>query len=234
MKLVRNHWKKVLGVLVLALVVYFFIEFDLRSRFSHWFKHDVQRWLANNPILAPFVYFLVYVVSVVGFMPGSVITLAGGAIFGPILGTIYVSLASTTAAGIAFLIARYFASDWVQRKASGKISKVKEGIENEGWRFVALTRLVPIFPYTLLNYMFGLTKINFWVYAGVSWVAMLPGTFAYVYAGYAAKQAAAGGTDIKRTIITISIALGLLVFVSMIPRWIKQWRNNSTVQETDK
>lgn len=220
---VREHWKWLGVAVVLAGVVYFFVAFDMRTEFSQWFREDVRVWLQNNPALAPFVYFLIYVVAVVFFMPGSVVTLVGGALFGPWLGLLYVSIASTTAAACAFLIARYFAADWVERKASGKIQTVKDGIETEGWRFVAFTRLVPIFPYNLLNYLFGLTKIDFWTYTGVTWLCMLPGTFAYVYTGYAAKVAAAGDTGVKQLLITLSIAAGLLVLASMIPRWVKQW-----------
>lgn len=226
MRATKSYWKWILGTIVLAVVVYLFVAFDLRAEFREWFQEDVRVWLRNHPALAPFVYMLVYVISVVCFMPGSVITVAGGALFGPLFGLIYVSIASTTAAAIAFLIARYFAADWVERKASGKIDTIKKGIEAEGWRFVAFTRLVPIFPYNLLNYLFGLTKIDFWTYTGLTWLCMLPGTFAYVYAGYAAKVAAAGDTGVKRILITISIAAGLLILASMIPRIVKQWTDD--------
>lgn len=226
MEFFRKHWKKIAGLIVVSLLVYVFIAFDLRNEFSQWFKNDVQTWLKANPVIAPFAYIGIYVTSVVAFMPGSVVTLAGGALFGPILGTIYASVASTIAAGIAFLVARYFAADWVEDKASGRLGTVKEGIEAEGWRFVAFTRLVPIFPYNLLNYMFGLTKISFWIYAGVSWLAMLPGTFAYVYTGFAAQKATAGGSGVRTTLIYISIALGLLVLVSMIPKLVKKMQDD--------
>lgn len=213
--------KWVLGALILGGLVYLFQAYELRAQFSHWFRHDVQPWLKAHPVLAPFVYMAIYIVAVVAFMPGSVITLVGGGLFGYVLGTIYVSIASTLAAGIAFLIARYVAADWVEQKASGKLGTIKEGIEEEGARFVAFTRLVPIFPYNLLNYMFGLTKIDFWTYFGLTWLCMLPGTFAYVYAGYAAKVAAAGSAGVKKTMIVISVAFGLLILASMIPKFVR-------------
>lgn len=222
-----RRWGKWLGgALLVMVVVYLFEAYELRVQFSRWFRQDVQVWLRAHPVAAPFVYILLYVGAVVALMPGSVITLVGGALFGPLLGTVYVSIASTAAAAVSFLIARHLAADWVERKASGQLARIKGGIEAEGWRFVAFTRLVPLFPYTLLNYMFGLTRIRLWTYVWVSWVCMLPGTFAYVYSGYAAKQAAAGTTDLRRTLVTVSIALGLLVLVSMLPRWIKaRWGN---------
>jgi len=213
-------------LLVVGVGVYLFWAFDLRSQFSQWFQEDMKIWLENNPVLAPFAYFSVYAVAVVGFMPGSVITLVGGALFGPILGLVYVSLASTTAAAIAFLIARYLAADWVERKASGRLETVKDGIDQQGWKFVAFTRLVPIFPYNLLNYMFGLTGIKFWTYVWVSWVAMLPGTFAYVYLGYAGQKVAVGGVELKKLIAIVGTAVGLIILVSMIPKWVKQWQED--------
>lgn len=233
MKTVKNSWKWILGAGVLGLAVYLVVVFDLRAEFSQWFREDVRVWLKSNPALAPLVYVLVYVVAVVLFMPGSVITVAGGALFGPLLGLIYVSVASTTAAALAFLISRYLAADWVERNASGKIKTVKEGIEREGWRFVAFTRLVPIFPYNVLNYLFGLTNIGFWTYTGVTWLCMLPGTFAYVYAGYAAKVAAAGQGGLRQILITISVAAGLIVLASMIPRWVKRYTGGDIEEVVD-
>lgn len=230
MRLIRDRWKTIFGLVVLGVFVWLFVAFDLRTAFAEWFRNDLKVWLANHPIIAPFVYFLVYVASVVAFMPGSVITLVGGALFGPLMGTIYVSLASTTAAGIAFLIARYLAADWVEEKASGKLDKVKTGIEEQGWKFVAFTRLVPIFPYNLLNYMFGLTKIRFWTYVWVSWVCMLPGTFAYVYLGFAGQKVAVGGVGLKKLVAIVGTAIGLIVLVSMIPKWVRQYQDE-TVEE---
>lgn len=223
---VKKYSGWVLGALVVGLLIALFQYFELRTVFTEWFKHDMKPWLAENPFLAPFIYILIYVVSVVAFLPGSVPTLAGGAIFGPILGTIYVSFASTGAAAISFLVARYLAADWVESKASGKLSTIKEGIEAEGTRFVAFTRLIPIFPYTLLNYMFGLTKIRFWTYVWVSWMCMLPGTFAYVYAGHAGRKVVLGEGGIGRQLIWIVSGIGVLVLASMIPKIVKMVSND--------
>lgn len=221
----RTWTKWILVALVLGVAAYLFVALDLRSQFSQWFREDVRAWLANHPVLAPVVYFLIYVVAVVGFMPGSVVTLVGGALFGPILGTVYVSLASTTAAAVAFLIARYLAADWVERKASGRLETVKEGIDEQGWKFVAFTRLVPIFPYTLLNYMFGLTGVRFWTYVWVSWICMLPATFAYVYLGFAGQQAAVGGVGLRKLVLIVGSAVAVIILVSMLPKWIRKWQD---------
>lgn len=231
-----KYGKWIAGALLLAVAVYFFEAYELRDQFREWFQNDVKIWLDANPIIAPFAYSALYIVAVIVFLPGSVITLVGGALFGPVLGTIYVSIASTVAATLAFLISRYIAADWVEKKASGKLGAIKEGIEKDGGRFVAFTRLVPIFPYTLLNYMYGLTKIPIWTYVWVSWLCMLPGTFAYVYAGYAAQVAAAGAAGIRKTFIIISVAVGLLVLASMIPKWVRKMSDEDVeeiVEEVD-
>ncbi len=228
---VRNNWKLILvGVGLVGLVVLLEI-LGIRDSFAHWFQQDLRPWLDANPVLAPFVFIVIYIGSVVAFMPGSIMTLAGGALFGPLRGTLYVVVAATTAAGIAFLIARYLAADWVESKAGDTLLTIKTGIERDGWRFVAITRLVPIFPYTLQNYVYGLTRINFWVYFWVTAVTMIPGTLAYVYAGFAGRELFAGSPGLLETLILVATAAGVLILVSMIPRWIRRFRDGSLEPE---
>lgn len=210
------------GFLIISVLVFLFVYFDLRTKFQTYFDGTIQPWIDAHPITGPLVYGVVYILAVVAFLPGSIVTLAGGALFGPIWGTIIVSICSTTGAAFAFLVARYLGKSWIEEKAGDRLDRLQEGIKNNGWQFVAFTRLVPIFPFNLLNYMYGLTRISFWRYTLVSWVAMLPGTFAYVYAGYAAKVAAAGGKGVKKTLLIISIALGVLILVSLIPKFLKK------------
>jgi len=92
-----------------------------------------------------------YVAVTVLLLPGSILGLAGGALFGPAWGTVYTLVGATIGATLAFLVARYVASDWVAAKAGGRVKQVIDGVEAEGWRFVAFTRLVPLFPFNLLN-----------------------------------------------------------------------------------
>ena len=101
------------------------------------------------------------------------------------------------------------------------MKRLKDGVEQEGWRFVAFTRLVPLFPFNVLNYAFGLTKIKFSHYALASFFCMLPGATAYTFIGYAGREAIAGG---ERRVIWIAMAIGLVLFVSMLPRFIKSIR----------
>ena len=163
----------------------------------------------------------VYAIATVFFMPGSVLTLAGGAIFGPVLGTIYNLTGATLGATLAFVISRYLASDWAERKAGGRLKQLKEGVEAEGWRFVAFVRLVPLFPFNLLNYALGLTRIKLSHYVMASYLCMLPGAIAYTYLGYAGREAVAGGDGMVQKGL---FALALLAAVAFLPRLIRRLR----------
>ena len=110
--------------------------------------------------------------------------------------TVYSLTGATAGATAAFLIARYLASDWVNRRASGWIKQVIDGVEQEGWRFVAFVRLIPLFPFNPLNYVLGLTRISLAQYVVASFIFMFPGALAYTYLGYAGREAIAGGEDL--------------------------------------
>ena len=136
-------------------------------------------------VWGPFIFVLVYVLAAVLFVPGSVLTLGAGAVFGVVRGSIYVSIASTLAAGAAFLLGRYVARDWIAKKIQGNATfdSIDRALADEGWKIVLLTRLSPVFPFTLLNYAFGLTRVTFREYMLWSWIGMMPGTVLYVYLG---------------------------------------------------
>ena len=127
---------------------------------------------------------------------------------------------------LAFLISRYLASDWIEDKAGGRVRQLINGVEGEGWRFVAFVRLVPLFPFNLLNYALGLTKIRLLHYLIATYVFMLPGTFAYTYLGYAGREAIAGGEGLIQKIL---IALALLAVVAFLPRVIGNIRRGPTI-----
>ena len=183
-------------------------------------------WVQDAGVLAPIVFMLIYALATVLFLPGSVITLAGGALFGPVLGTLYNLTGATLGASLAFLISRYLASDWVEDKTGGKVKQLITGVENEGWRFVAFVRLVPLFPFNLLNYALGLTKIRFLHYLIASYIFMLPGGFAYTYLGYAGREAIGGGEGLIQKIL---IALALLAIVAFLPRLIGNIRRGPSI-----
>lgn len=181
----------------------------------------LEQWVNNAGYAGPILFILIYAVGTVFFLPGSLLTLAGGAIFGPVLGTLYNLTGATIGATLAFLVARYLASDWAEQRAGGRLKKLKEGVEEEGWRFVAFVRLVPLFPFNLLNFALGLTHIKLWHYVLASCICMLPGGVAYTYLGYAGREAFAGGEGIIQKGL---IALALLASAAFLPRLIKHLR----------
>jgi uncharacterized membrane protein YdjX (TVP38/TMEM64 family) len=160
-----------------------FVKEVLRS-FLEWVQ-GVGAWGAV-------VFAAAYVPAAVLFVPGALLTLGAGFVFGIVRGTAIVSLGSTAGAAAAFFVARRFARQWVARRlaASRLLAAIARAVEVEGFKIVLLTRLSPVLPFNLLNYAFGLTAVPFRTYVLASWIGMLPGTLMYVYLGSAAKSVA--------------------------------------------
>lgn len=148
-------------------------------------------WAGQLGPWGPIIFIALYIVATVFFIPGSVLTLGAGAVFGVVWGSIYVSIASTLGATAAFLVGRYLARDAIARKIEGnqRFAAIDKAVAKEGWKIVGLTRLSPVFPFTLLNYAFGLTQVKLRDYMLTSWIGMLPGTIMYVYLGSLAQAA---------------------------------------------
>lgn len=174
------------------------------------------------------LFVLLYALATVLFVPGSVFSLVGGAIFGPVWGTIWNLAGATLGASLAFLAARYLAAEWVAKKSSERLNRILRGVEAEGWRFVAFVRLVPLFPFNLLNYALGLTRITFRVYLFTSAICMVPGVLAYTWLGHAGRQAAAGSEGMIRDLI---IAIGIFVAAGMLPRLVRRFREDSPLAD---
>jgi uncharacterized membrane protein YdjX (TVP38/TMEM64 family) len=172
---------------------------------------------------APLIHVMLFAVGTVLFVPGAIFGLAGGALFGPLWGTLLNLAGGTLGATASFLIARYVAADWVRSKVGGRLQRLVAGVEAEGWRFVAFVRLVPLFPFNLLNYALGLTQIPLTQYVLASLVCMAPGTLAYAWLGYAGREALA---DNQSAINYALIALALLAAVALLPRLIRRLRGD--------
>ena len=190
----------------------------------------LEAWVRDAGPVAPLLFMLIYALAAVLFLPGSVITLAGGALFGPVLGTFYNLTGATLGATLAFLIARYLASDWVAGKTGGRVKQLINGVEAEGWRFVAFVRLVPLFPFNLLNYALGLTRLRLLHYIIATYLFMLPGAVAYTYLGYAGREAIAGGEGMIQKGL---LALALLAVVAFLPRLIGNLRRGPMMNTED-
>ena len=160
------------------------------------------QWVEGLGALAPIAFIAGYALAVVAFVPGSVLTLAGGAIFGLVEGVIYVFVAAVLGSTIAFLLARHVARAAVARRIEGDVrfARIDRAIGAEGRRIVFLLRLSPVFPFSLLNYALGLTRVRLTDYLVAS-LGMLPGTMLYVYAGKLGGDvvAAAGGAGPGRS-----------------------------------
>ena len=146
---------------------------------------SLLEWIQANPGISWLVFMVVYILAAVLLVPGSILTLAAGFVFGLGTGLVLVSVSSTIGACLAFLIGRFFVRDWVESKLSAmpRFGALDRAVGDKGALIVMLTRLSPIFPFNLLNYAMGLTRVKFWHYAGASWLGMLPGTALYVYLG---------------------------------------------------
>lgn len=169
----------------------------------------------------PLAFMAIYAVATVAALPGTVMTLAGGALFGPAAGTFYNITGATLGATGAFLVSRHLAADWVRSRLGARAEQLIAGVEREDWRFVAFVRLVPLIPFNLLNYALGLTRVRVSRYLIASYLAMLPGTFAYTYLGYAGRAALAGNTGlIKKGLV----ALALLACAALLPRIVRRVR----------
>ena len=184
----RNLAKKLLLVAVIIGLVVAFWAFDLSQYFTlTYLKGSAEQFralYAEHTALVVLVYFLVYVATTSLSLPGAaVLTIAGGAFFGLLTGTLIVSFASAIGATVACFVSRFILRDWVQGKFGDKIVKINEGIEREGAFYLFTLRLIPVFPFWMINLVMGLTKISLRRFYWVSQLGMLPGTIVYVNAG---------------------------------------------------
>jgi uncharacterized membrane protein YdjX (TVP38/TMEM64 family) len=148
-------------------------------------------WVRSLGWWGPGVFGIVYVVACL-VLPGALMTLAAGYLFGIVVGTVVVSLSSVTTASLAFWLGRTLARDWIEQKVavSPRFRAIDQAVGEHGFQIVFLTRLSPAFPFSLLNYAFGLTKVRFRDYLLASWIGMLPGTILYVYLGSTVRELA--------------------------------------------
>ena len=156
------------------------------------------QWINGLGSLGGIAFIGIYIIATVAFLPGSILTLGAGVIFGVILGSLYVFIGATLGATAAFLVGRYLARDWVTNKISDnkKFAAIDKAVGKEGLKIVLLTRLSPIFPFNLLNYALGITGVSLQDYFLGS-VGMIPGTIMYVYIGSLAGNLAFIGSESK-------------------------------------
>jgi len=187
-------------------------------------EESLKEWIEGYGLWGPVVYILVYSFAPALMAPGLPLTVVGGILFGPLWGVVYTAIGATTGATVAFLIARYLGREWVAEKIRGtRLEALDREVERRGWKVVAFTRLIPLFPFNLLNYAFGLTGIGLFTYVVASFVFMLPGIVAYVVFSDSLFALLVRG-ELRWKFLA---ALGLVAIVSLLPllyRWYRKGR----------
>ena len=194
---------------------------------QQWLLNALE-WINNQGAVGGIVFMLLYIVATIAFLPGSILTLGAGVVFGVFLGSLYVFIGATLGATAAFLVGRYLARGWVANKIAGnqKFAAIDRAVGREGLKIVLLTRLSPVFPFNLLNYAYGLTGVSLKDYFFGS-VGMLPGTIMYVYLGSLAGNLATLGAGQQTSnpavewtirIVGLIATVAVTVYVTKIAR----------------
>lgn len=184
---------------------------------------NLKEFINSFGILAPIIYIILYIGVCLFFLPAIPIALLAGFAFGPIKGTIIASIGSTIGCALAFLVARYALRDMVEgwAKKSDYFKKIDKGVKNQGFRIIIITRLVPIFPFNLQNFLYGLTDISFFTYVILSWICMLPATIVFTFSAGAISS----GQSLGKIFTYLAIASIFFVILSFIPSYIKRKMN---------
>ena len=220
----RNSIIKILIAVGIVTVVYLVLRhYGITDDIRLENVPKIKTWVTGFGKIAPLVYIGLYLVSTVFFLPGTPVTVLAGFIFGPLWGVFYASVASIISVSVAFLIARYVARELVERwvKDNAQFRKIDEQVEEQGWRILMFTRLVPIFPFNLQNYAYGLTSIRFSTFVLVSAIFMLPGTAVFVQFGGAFVS---GEGDIWKTLLYLGVAGVLMLLLSLVPKLLRKYQ----------
>lgn len=145
----------------MAFIIAAVVSIKLSGLDRHLDQERLRTWISSYGAWGPIAYIILYSIAPSLMFPGVPITVAGGILFGPVGGTIYTSIGATIGASIAFLISRYLGRDWVEAMLKDRWKELDAKVERQGWKVVAFTRLIPLFPFNMLNYAFGLTRIRF-------------------------------------------------------------------------
>jgi len=178
---------------------------------------NLQKWIKGWGMWAPLVYISLWVVCSLFFLPVIPLNIIGGIVFGPVMGSVYTSLGATLGATASFLLGRYLLhsliSEWVV--SNEKFRQINRGVKANGWKMLTITRLVPVLPFHLQNYIYGITEIRLTTYVFVSWVCMIPANAAYCFLGTTFIRRAEG---IKQNLVYIGAAAAFFMLVLFLYR----------------
>ena len=203
-------------LLLLLLAASIFAPRELQSHLL-----EIKLFVAQHPVWSPLVFLGLYLIGLMlVFFPVAVLTLLGGFLFGPIWGSVYNILGSLTCALLAFIASRYFLSHFVRERAGVKLRVIMDGVSHEGWRFVAVIRLIPILPFHLLNALLGLTRIGIVQYTFVSLIFMAPVKLTYTYIGSLGEDFVLnpGQLPITKLVVAVSLMTGIACLPFLIKR----------------
>ncbi len=183
--------------------------------------NSLRDWINGFGIVAPIVFVVIYVVATVAFLPGAPLSLLAGLVFGAAWGTLWTVIGATLGATLAFLIARYATRGLVESWAANnqRVRKLDEGVEKHGWRMLLITRLVPLFPFNLQNYAYGLTRVGVGSYVLLTALCIVPGVLVYTFAG---GSLASANEDLTKTFAYLGVAAVFFVLISLIPGWLRR------------
>ncbi len=206
----KNWIKLLIFVVAVALIIFLARYYNIEEAIG-----GLKSWVESQGVIAPIIYIGIYIIATVLAVPATALTLMAAPIFGVLMGVIYVSVGANIGAGICFLIAKYFARNTVKGilDKNDKFKKLENLTERNGYIIVAITRLVPIFPFNLLNYGFGLTNIPFKIYCFWTAICILPGTVLYVSGVGAIAHAVEHGEIPWSLIAVVLIILAIITFV---------------------
>ena len=212
-------FKKIALLGVIAAAIFSFFYFDLNSYLTlEGMKGSLDTFksqIADNPVLSIGVFFAIYVAVTALSLPGAaILTLAAGALFGLVQGLVIVSFASSVGATLAFLVSRFILRDTVRNKFKEKLKKIDEGVEKQGAFYLFTLRLVPVFPFFLINLLMGLTSLKTWTFYWVSQIGMLAGTAVYVNAGTQLAQIDSLSGIVSPGLIFSFVLLGIFPWIA--------------------
>ncbi len=177
----------------------------------------IVNWIETLGLLAPIFFLLLYCLATILFLPTMVLTLAGGALFGPIIGTLFNLISATLGAVCAFCISRYLIFDKVADTKNIRIKNLIAGVENRGWQFVALLRLIPIIPFNMVNYGLGVTRIKLSHYLFATIIFLIPGEIIFTYCGYAGMDILSHPQEFYKNInLVILPCLGIAIIAYLL------------------
>jgi len=228
----KDWWKPVVFIVV---IVTLFIVMNVYGFGKN--IQDLQHGIQSLGLWGPIAFFVIYLVAVIATIPGTIFGVIAGALFGSVIGVVLISVASTVGASLTFLIARYFVRDAVARWLSTNktMKRLDQLTEDHGMIIVGLTRLIPLFPFTLLNYGFGLTRVSFKTYVFWSWLCMIPGTIIVVVGTDVLTQGITQGRvpwGLVGVLVITTLILGLIAWYAR--RQLQEKRKNQDEIQINK